>query len=434
MQPLERVQQVAVLKCLFELVCYTKRYQQPEFELPLWQVYPKQNLRLLLETALSLSAQANEASVSACVQISRLLLQHHASAKAAQATAGALALISADIQYWLQRGLQLGLQAKQLEALEHLAEVVFAKTHAELNLPLLADWLKSYQRTLPCAALHYLQAQLLERQNQLEKALQSYDKAAKAGHLASIKRLLEYWGSRDHQQLQHYLQLGLRHNEPQAMLVNMALLLVDASKATAPHTDAWLKNLKGQLVKARGMGLAGLGYIEGMCHHLGVLGFAKDDAQAATCLLANFHKVPAYCKAALNTFYVLFGAEQFDSALKVAPKALAQLDDTTQRDTLAELEFDIALCLLQLHEQKKPVAFFRTPRELLHSAAKRGYAKANLFINSSAQQRLLNGYRAGRRSHLGGSHAGSSQSIGMPAWATTLAKRGAQVSTVAQRC
>jgi len=430
MQPLERAQQVAVLKCLFELVCYTKRYQQPEFELPLWQVYPKQNLRLLLEMAMGVSTTASESGVSACVQLSRVLLQNYVTAKALKAPVGELALISADLQYWLNRGLQLGLQSKSPAALEHLAAVVFAKTHAGLDLALLAHWLKQYQRTLPSAALDYLQAQALERQNQLEKALQSYDKAAKAGHFAAIKRLMEYWGNRDHQQLQQYLQLGLRHNEPHAMLINMALLLAGASKATAPHTDAWLKNLKGQLIKARGMGLTGFGYIEGMCHHLGILGFAKDDALAAKLLLDNFHKVPAYCKAALNTFYVLFGAEQFHCALKVAPKALAQLDDTAYRDTLAELEFDIALSLLRLHEQKTPAAFFRTPKELLQSAAKRGNAKAKLLINNTARQGFLNGHRAGRLTHSGRSHSDRSQHIGMPAWATTLARRGERLSAV----
>lgn len=432
-QPLERAQQIAVLQCLFELVCYTKRYQQPEFTAPLWQNYPKQNMRLLLETALGVSVQAGEASVSACVQISRLLLQQYVlqqfeTAKKSKTAPGQLALVLADVQYWLNRGLQLGLQSGQqqinLEAVHYLAELAFAKTHTEFNLALLTNWLKQYQRSQPSAALDHLCAQVLERQNQLEKALKSYDKAAKAGHLPAVKRLLEYWGNRDPQQLQHYLQLGLRLNEPTALLISMALMLVDASKATEPHSQAWLKNLKGQLVKARGMGLMGLGYIDGMCHHLGVLDYPQDDVLAGKLLLENFHKVPAYCKAAINTFYVLFGAEQFKRALQVAPKALAQLDETTQRDTLAELEFDIALSLLKLHEQKTPAEFFRTPRELLQSAAKRGFAQANLFINNNAQQSFLNGHGAGRRSH-----SGCGQSIGMPVWATQLAKRGAQVST-----
>ncbi len=431
-QPLERPQQVAVLQCLFELVCYTKRYQQPEFSAPLWQNYPKQNMRLLLETAMALSNQASmqtgEANVSACVQVSRLLLQQFEIAKKAKASGCQTALLLADVQYWLNRGLQLGLQSgsgqANLEAIHYLAELAFAKKQAEFDLALLTNWLKQYQRSQPCAALDHLCGQVLERQNQLEKALKSYDKAAKAGHLPAIKRLMEYWGSRDHQQLQHYMQLGVRLNEPTALLISMALMLVDASKATEPHSQAWLKNFKGQLVKARGMGLMGLGYIDGMCHHLGVLDYPQDDVLAGKLLLENFHKVPAYCKAALNTFYVLYGAEQYVSALQVAPKALAQLDETANRDTLAELEFDIALCLLKLHEQKTPAEFFRTPRELLQSAAKRGFAQANLFINNSAQQSFLNGHRAGRRSH-----SGRGQSIGMPVWAKQLAKRGAQVST-----
>jgi len=435
MQPLERAQQIAILKCLFELVCYTKRYQQPAFELPLWQVYPRQNLRLLLETAMGGAEIQGESSVAACVQVSRTLLQSFAAAKAAKAPVGQQALLTADIQYWLQRGLRLGLQHASLEALQLLTELVFAKTHADIDLTVLADWLKQYQRAQPAAALDYLAGQLLERQNQLEKALHSYDKAAKAGHCGAIKRLLEYWGSRCQQRLQDQLQLGLQYNEPNALLLSMAMLLVDASKADIALPSSALKTLKGQLVKARGMSIAGVGYIEGMCHHLGILGYAKDNVLAGKLLLENFHKVPAYCKAALNTFYVLYGAEQFHSALKVAPKALAQLDESAHRDTLAELEFDIALSLLRLHEQKTPAAFFRTPRELLQSAAKRGYAKASLLINNSARQGFLNSHRAGRlthsgRSHSDRSHSGRSQHIGMPVWATTLARRTERVSAV----
>jgi hypothetical protein len=425
MQPLERVQQVAVLQCLFELVCYTKRYQQPEFELPLWQPYSRQNMRLLLETALGFSIQAGDGSVTACVQMSRLLLQQFDTAKKAKNLAGQPALLMADVQYWLNRGLQLGLQQLNLEAIHYLAELAFAKTLAEFDVAVLASWLKQYQRSQSCAALDHLCAQVLERQNQLGKALKSYDKAAKSGHLLAIKRLLEYWGRRNPQQLQHYLQLGLRFNEPTALLISMALMLVDASKSTEPHSKTGLKNLKGQLVKARGMGLMGLGYIDGMCHHLGVLDYPQDDVLAGELLLENFRKIPAYCKAAVNTFYVLFGSEQFKSALQVAPKALAQLDEATHRDTLAELEFDIALSLLKLHAQKTPVEFLRTPRELLQSAARRGFAQANLFINNSAQQNFLNGHRSSRRSHSGGS-----PSIGMPTWATQLAKRGERVNMV----
>ena len=439
MQPLERVQQVAVLQCLFELVCYTKRYQQPEFVAPLWQNYPKQNMRLLLETALGFSYQAADSSISACVQVSRLLLQQSVlqqsvlqqdeTAKKSKTAPGQSALLLADVQYWLNRALQLGLQSGRqqanLEAIYYLAELAFAKTHAEFDLALLTNWLKQYQRSQPAAALEHLCGQVLERQNQLEKALKSYDKAATAGHLPAVKRLLEYWGSRDHQLLQHYLQLGLRLNEPTALLTNMALLLVDASKATEPHSAAWLKNLKGQLVKARGMGLMGLGYIEGMCHHLGVLDYPKDDILASKLLLENFHKVPAYCKAAVNTFNVLYGAEQFSSAVKVAPKALAQLDETVSK-ALGELEFDIALSLLKLHERKTPLAFFRTPKDLLQSAAKRGFSQANLFLNNSAQQGWLSGQRSSRRSA-----ASRANSAGMPAWATQLAKRGAQVNASA---
>ncbi|MDZ7901627.1 MAG: hypothetical protein U5L01_03415 [Rheinheimera sp.] len=104
MQPLDRVQQIAVLKCLFDLVCYTARYQDDEFTAPLWQHYPKLNLRTVLN-------QAMAGDGDACVQV--------------RATAIATHKQSDDFVYWINRGLKLGSKA----ALELLTEVTFAKTY-----------------------------------------------------------------------------------------------------------------------------------------------------------------------------------------------------------------------------------------------------------------------------------------------------------------
>ncbi|MDZ7901628.1 MAG: hypothetical protein U5L01_03420 [Rheinheimera sp.] len=50
------------------------------------------------------------------------------------------------------------------------------------------------------------------------------------------------------------------------------------------------KTLKSYWVKARGMGISGLGYIEGMCHEHGILGFAQDSQLAAQLVLENYWK------------------------------------------------------------------------------------------------------------------------------------------------
>jgi len=427
--PLPHAQQVAILKCLFELVCYTKYYLKPGTSLPLWQTYPKQNIRLLLAAAAGLAGTDPAASITACVQLCRGLLAAqpakttHAATQASQpadwaSVAGSdsvAGMDSGDLQYWLQRGLRLGLQHANLEALHLLAELAFSKTLPAIDIGMLDNWLKQYQRRHPSAALDHYTAQLLERQNQLEKALKAYDRAAQAGHHAAIKRLLEYWGSRCPQQLQHYLSIGLVHHEPQALLTSMALLLTDASKTAVDAVPASLqKTLKSYLVQARATGMAGLGYIEGMCHHLGILGYALCNQTAAQLVLAHYQKVPAYCKAALNAFYVLLAAEQYADAMRLAPKALALAADSNTPLLLAELEFDIALALLKLHELKQPVPFSKTPQQLLQSAARRGYNRASLFLNSSSRSTLRS---VGRR-----------KPTAMPGWATKLAARGARVS------
>lgn len=421
--PLPHAQQVAILKCMFELVCYTRNYLKPGLPLPLWQAYPKQNIRLLLAPAAGLAGTDPAASVTACVQLCRALLANlsAAPAKAAEVTSIA-ATNSQDVEYWLQRGLRLGLQHANLAALSLLAELAFNKTLPAIGLSMLADWLKQYQSQQPCAALDYCSAQLLERQNQLDKAVVAYSKAAQAGHHGAIKRLLDYYGSRCHQQLQRYLSIGLAHHEPQALLTSMALLLVDASKSAAGAAvgaavcDQAQKKLKSYLVQARATSLAGLGYIEGMCHHLGILGYTPCNKTAAQLVLGHYQKVPAYCKAAINAFYVVLAAEQYADAISLAPKALAQqaTDDKTPL-VLAELEFDIALALLKLHELKQPVPFNKTPQQLLQSAARRGYNRANLFLNSSSRSPLHNARN-------------SRKPAAMPGWVKQLAARGARVS------
>lgn len=406
MQPLERVQQVSILQCLFELVSYTKRFQQPDSELPVWLPYPKQNLRVLLTAAFDYTndiAAAGQAAVQLAQAIQHQLAQQKRQQQSDTATL-------TDLQYWLERGLRLGSSA----ALNMLSELVFAKQYPSFDLPMLSQWIQRYQQQQPSMQLDYLHAQLLERQHQLDKALKSYQKAADAGHHAAIKRLLEYWASRDQQQLQHYLQLGVKFNEPFALLSSMALVLVDVSKATAADLPAAsLKTLKGYLVKARAMSIAGLGYIEGMCHHLGILGYAQDDAIASQLVQANYQKVPSYCKAAVNTFYLLLSAQQHGNAVSIASRAMAQLDENRDRDTLAELEFDIAMALLKLHELKTPVPFVKTPQQLLQSAAKRGYNNASLFLNSHV--RTI-------------SKLAKRNTLVVPGWAKQLAARGARVS------
>ena len=135
-------------------------------------------------------------------------------------------------------------------------------------------------------------------------------------------------------------------------------------------------------------------------------------------MLGHYQKVPAYCKVAINAFYVVLAAEQYADAISLAPKALAQqaTDDKGQL-VLAELEFDIALALLKLHELKQPVPFNKTPQQLLQSAARRGYNRASLFLNSSGRSTLHNSRN-------------SRKPAAMPCWDTQLAARGTRMSGV----
>lgn len=395
MQPLERVQQVAILQCLFDLSCYTARFQDSEFIAPLWQAYPKLNLRKFLEAAMTQDGDA-------CAQVAGLqLTQSH----------------SSDFLYWLTRGLQFGSH----DALALLTEVAFAKTYAEVDLALLFNWIKQFNQTQPSPLLDELTGRVLERQHQLDKALRYYDKAAQAGHHGAIKRLLDYWGSRCTSRLTDYLAVGVRFNEPHALLSSMAILVAKSSLEVdqGEPQAATLKTLKGYWVKARGMGIAGLGYIEGMCHAQGILGFAHDQQRAAQLVLENYRKLPAYCKAAVNTFNVLLGAEQFAELIQVAPKALSQLDEQDNPQTIAQMEFDIALSLLKLHNEKTPAAFPKTPKQLLQSAARRGYAPAAHFL--AAEQKHT--FHGGRRMQ---------QKVAVvPNWVQKLAGRSRQVGNLA---
>jgi hypothetical protein len=156
------------------------------------------------------------------------------------------------------------------------------------------------------------------------------------------------------------------------------------------------------------MGIAGLGYIEGMCQQLGILGFAHDPQRAADLVLANYRKIPSHCKAAVNAFNVLLAAERFADLIKVAPSALAQLDEQHDRQHLAEMEFDIAMALLKLHKQKTPVTFSKTPKQLLQSAARRGYAAASVMLSTEQKQSFSGGKRM------------APKALAVPVWAKQL--------------
>jgi hypothetical protein len=364
MQPLDRVQQIAVLKCLFDLVCYTARYQDDEFTAPLWQQYPKLNLRTVLNLAMAGDGDA-------CAQVAQLQLTHKQ---------------SDDFIYWINRGLKLGSKA----ALELLTEVTFAKTYTDVDLAFLSTWLKQYNKTQPSPVLDELMGRVYERQQLLDKALQSYDKAAKAGNHAAIKRLLDYWGSRCQSTLQNYLVVGNRFNEPHSLLYSIAILIgkICEEQLVGGNDEEIHKTLKECWIKARGMGIPGVGYIEGMCHELGLLGFEKNSFLASELVKANYHKLPAYCMAAVNTFMVLFGSEQFADLIKVAPKALAQISETGDQQEIGRMECDIAYALVQLLQAKTPVPFNKTPRQLIQSAARRGYVPESSLVLKETKRHL----------------------------------------------
>lgn len=399
MQPLDRVQQIAVLKCLFDLVCYTARYQDDEFTAPLWQQYPKLNLRTVLN-------QAMAGDGDACAQVAQLQLTHKQ---------------SDDFIYWINRGLKLGSKA----ALELLTEVAFAKTYTDVDLAFLSTWLKQFNKTQPSPVLDELMGRVYERQQLLDKALQSYDKAAKAGNHAAIKRLLDYWGSRCQQRLKDYLTVGVRFNEPHALLYSMAMLIGQISKPQlSGDADAVdLKTLKSYWIKARGMGISGLGYIEGMCHQLGLIGFELDTKRAAELLVEHYQKLPSYCFAAVNTFMVLFEVEQYAQLIKVAPKALSQLTECGSQAEIGQMECNIALALVRLHEAKTPLPFSRTPKQLLQSALRRGYTPASGL--SSAASKL-----AVQKSRVQRSLTVTSNFTPIPAWAQKMVTKSKLVTSV----
>lgn len=114
----------------------------------------------------------------------------------------------------------------------------------------------------------------------------------------------------------------------------------------------------------------------------------------------------------MNTFNVLLAAERFAELIQVAPSALAQLDEQKDHQHLAEMEFDIALALLKLHNQKTPVTFSKTPKQLLQSAARRGYAAASLMLSTEQKQTFSGGKRMAPKAQV------------VPGWVQKLALKG----------
>lgn len=407
--PLKHPQQVAILQCLFDLVSYSKRYLQPNAPLPVWQSYPRQNIRLLLAQATDAERSGNQGCIKSCLQLAQLYLQQAQAAKVSKRTNDKADLLI-DAQYWLQRSLRLGLRQADLSALQLLSDWVFRKQSSCFDLALLRNWLEQYQQHHRSASLDYLQGQMLERQQQLAAALPCYHLAAQAGHHPAIKRLLDYWGSRDVARLQQYLELGVQHNEPQAMLTSMALLVTDAFRAT--RQQLCLSALQSLLVRARAFAVPGLGYIEGICHWLGILEYRQDGLLAGELVLANLNQVPGYGQAAVNAFYIMLSTKQHTEALRLAPRALAQLAATGAKADNGSLEFDIAMTLLQLHQQNTPQPFHKTPQQLLQTSAQKGDAGARQFLQN-----------AGRGLKLSRPFV-RQKTAAMPGWVSQLTARG----------
>ena len=69
------------------------------------------------------------------------------------------------------------------------------------------------------------------------------------------------------------------------------------------------------------------------------------------------------------------------------------------------------MALLKLHNQKTPVAFSKTPKQLLQSAARRGYTAASVMLATEQKQSFSGGKRM------------APKALALPGWAKQLRVR-----------
>lgn len=277
-----------------------------------------------------------------------------------------------DLVYWLNKALA----QKCNEALAFYSQLITEHRYKSITLHQLKTWLDEFKSLKNSEGFAFIAAKTHEKLGEMRTALKYYQQAAEQGCFHSIKRLQDYWISRDQDRFHAVIILGSNFNERRSVFYLLMYLAINVKFCPAAENDVQenLKELKKQYLKAKSFCVEGLAYAEALLGFYRLLGLNLTIEQFSIEVEKSWVKAPKSLMIDVAIFHELYINMVCEPFMVSIAQSSIQL--CKEPDMLANLEFDLALLQARLTAERKPFTAKQNTRELLKSAARRGHKEA----------------------------------------------------------
>lgn len=268
-----------------------------------------------------------------------------------------------DLVYWLNKALE----QQHFEAIEFYSQLVTENRYKSITLTKLKAWLEQFKDLKKNSSFALIAAKTYEKLGEMPNALKNYQIAAEQGCFHSIKRLQDYWISRDEDQFHSAILLGCDFNERRSVFYLLMFQVIEVKFCLDDKQDKEdkLKELKKQHLKAKSFCVDGLDYAEALLGAYKLLGFDLTTCEFSDAVENSWGKAPRCLTidvAIFNELYNMMVCEPF--MVNLAQSCMQLCKDQIM---LSNLEYDLALLQARLTSERKPFTARQNTRELLKS-------------------------------------------------------------------
>ena len=292
--------------------------------------------------------------------------------------------LTIDIQYWLDKAIHLG---------DLSAHSTYAELMTEKVLVGEAEQVEHHHKQAIKAQTNspalYLYGLYLQSLGQHTRAQALLIKAGEQGHIKAVQALQAIYRKEDPQAYFEWVKKGDQLDDPSSALIIAFRDFVAYSHEQ--DNQGYYKTARSSHIRANALRAPGAEYLTGLCHYLGVMGYAKDKDKAKTMLQNNWQRIPPHIMPLSSAFFVLsdLGCD-YQELLKIGRKALHHSEGIEK----ANLQYNIALLIMDKIQAGEGIAFAFTPLTLINEAAAAGHTGAQALKLSAIHKKQVKGIQA----------------------------------------
>ena len=370
----------SLMKSLLELTQYLayKLNLQSEDDINEWQAPTK----LALQEDISASLLGSKEATFSLAKHFANKLQQAADKKQLSGieNKGKVKLLQHDLSYWLDRAHKQGHEDTWL---------LYAEVYQSKSLPLPRN--VSIEYCYKQALKHDDNGQVAFQYSAFlchgEQSKRGFDFLHQAGEKANhgaIKKLQEYYYTKDQDKYQYWVKKGLNTNCKQSYILDLEYKLTEWENE--PHNDLLLKQVKTALTSAQAHQAEGVKYFKGYCDYHGFWGKLPQPKEGLEIMIEHHLKLPAFIHYE-DTFFNLLkdDEEKVDLAIELSSRALYCCEESNK----PQMKFDLSMMIWKKLQTGKNVKSPHSLKVLIRDAAKTGCEEALQFIKSPKGKALM---------------------------------------------